>query len=67
MLLAEILSVVKSQPTDNNGTWVIELFAGYGSLRAIAKSQGLDYLAADMRELISAAIAKGSLSAATGK
>ena len=36
-------------------TWVIDLFAGYGSLRAVAKAQGLNYLAVDMRDLVSAA------------
>ena len=41
----------------------IDLFAGYSSLRAVAKAQGLNYLAVDMRDLMSAA--KGS--AATGK
>ena len=67
MLLAEILSAIKShwQRTDSKRTWVIDLFAGYGSLRAVAKAQGLNYLAVDMRGLISAA--KGSISAATSK
>ena len=63
MLLDEILSAVKSQRTDSKRTWVNDLFAGYGSLRAVAKAQGLNYLAVDMRDLMSAV--KGS--AATGK
>ena len=66
MLLDEILSAVsavKSQNTDSKRTWVIDLFAGYGSLCAVAKAQGLNYLTVDMRDLMSAA--KGS--AATGK
>ena len=40
MLLDEILSAVKSQRTDSKYTWVIDLFAGYSSLRAVAKEQG---------------------------
>ena len=63
MLLDEILSAVKSQRTDSKRTWVIDLFAGYGSLRAVAKAQGLNYLAVDMRDLMSAM--KGAV--ATGK
>ena len=63
MLLDEILSRVKSQRADSKRTWVIGLFAGYGSLRAVAKAQGLNYLAVDMRDLMSAT--KGS--ASTGK
>ena len=63
MLLDEILSAVKSQCTDSKGTRVIDLFAGYGSLCAVAKAQGLNYLSVDMRDMMSAA--KGS--AATGK
>jgi hypothetical protein len=55
MLLDEILSAVKSQRTDSNRTWVIDLFAGYGSLRAVAKAQGFNSLAVDMRDLMSAA------------
>ena len=55
MLLDEILSAVKSQRTDSKRTWVIDLFAGYGSLRAVAKAQGLNYLAVDMHDLMSAA------------
>ena len=48
-------TAVKSQRTDSKRTWVIDLFAGYGSLRAVAKAQGLNYLAVDMRDLMSAA------------
>ena len=55
MLLDEILSAVKSQRTDSKRTWIIDLFAGYGSLRAVAKAQGLNYLAVDMRDLMSTA------------
>jgi hypothetical protein len=55
MLLDEILSAFKSQRTDGKRTWVIDLFAGYGSLRAVAKAQGLNYLAVDVRDLMSAA------------
>ena len=55
MLLDEILSAVKSQRTDSKRTWVIDLFAGYGSLRAISKAQGLNYLAVDVRDLMSLA------------
>ena len=53
MLLEEILAAVKSQRTDSKRTWVIDLFAGYGSLRAVAKAQGLNYLAVDLRDLMS--------------
>jgi hypothetical protein len=63
MLLDEILSAIKSQRIDSNRTWVIDLFAGYGSLRAVAKAHGLNYLAVDMRDLMSAA----RKPAATGK
>jgi hypothetical protein len=55
MLLDEILSAVKSQRTDSKRTWVIELSVGYGSLRAVAKAQGLNHLVVDMRDLMSAA------------
>ena len=55
MLFDEILSAVKSQCTDSKCTWVIDLFAGYGSLRAVAKAQGLNYLAVDVRDLMPAA------------
>ena len=55
MLLDEILSAVKSQRTDGKRTWVIHLFAGYGSLRTVAKAQGLNYLAVDMRDFMSPA------------
>ena len=54
---------VKSQRTNSKRTWVVDSFAEYGSLRAIAKSQGLNYLAVEMRDLMSAT--KGS--ATTGK
>jgi hypothetical protein len=63
MLLDEILSAIKSQRTDSKRTWVIDLFAGYGSLCAVAKAQGLNYLVVDMHDLMSAV--KGA--AATGK
>ena len=53
MLLEEILSTVKSQCTDSNRTWIIDLFAGYGSMRTVAKAQGLNYLAVDMCDLMS--------------
>ena len=67
MLLDEILSAVKSQRTDSKRTWVIDLFAGYGSLRAVAKAQGLNYLAVDMRDLMSAAKKAAKRPTATGK
>ena len=63
MLLDEILSAVESQRTDSKRTWIVDLFAGYGSLRAVGKAQGLNYLAIDMRDLMSAT----KESAATGK
>jgi hypothetical protein len=53
MLLDEILSAVKSQRTDNKRTWIVDLFVGYGSLRTVAMAQGLNYLAVDMRDLMS--------------
>ena len=53
MLLDEIRSAVKSQHTDSKRTWDIDLFEGYGSLRAVAKAQGLNSLAVDMRNLMS--------------
>ena len=53
MLLEEILTAVKSQRTDSGRTWVIDLFAGYGSLREVAKTMGLNYLAVDIRDLMS--------------
>ena len=57
MLLDEILSAIESQRADGKRTWVIGLFAGsgYGSLRAVAKAQSLNYLAVDMRDLMSPA------------
>ena len=63
MLLDGILSAVKSQRTDGKRTWAIDLFAGYGCLRAVAKAQGLNYLAMDMCVLV---LAAGG-AAATGK
>ena len=53
MMLEEIFTAVKSQRTNSKRAWVIDLFAGYGSLRAVAKAQGLNYLAVDMRDLMS--------------
>ena len=53
MLLDEIPIAVKSQRTDSKCTWIIDLFAGYGSLRTVAKAKGLNYLAVDMRDLMS--------------
>ena len=58
MLLDKKLSAAKSRRVDSKRTWVIDLFAGYGSLRAVAKAQELNYLVVDMRDLMSAA--KGS-------
>ena len=63
MLLHEILFVVKSHCTNGKRTWVVDLFAGYGSLCVVANTQGLNYLAVDMRDLMS--LAKGPT--ATGK
>ena len=54
MLLDEILSAVETQRTNSKRTWFIDLFAGYGSMRAVAKAQGLNCLAVDMRDLMSA-------------
>ena len=48
MLLEEILAAVKSQRADSKRTWVIDLFAGYGSLREVAKTMGLNYLEVDI-------------------
>ena len=54
MLLTELLTAVLAQRTDEHRTWVIDLFAGYGSMRAAAKKKGLNYLAVDFRDLLSA-------------
>ena len=53
MLLEEILAAVKSQHTDSKRTWAIDFFAGYGSLREVAKTMGLNYFAVDIRDLMS--------------
>ena len=38
---------------DLDRVWVVELFAGYGSMRAAAKQKGLNYVAVDWKDFIS--------------
>ena len=39
--------------TDQERKWVVDLFAGYGCMRAATKKKGLNYLAVDCRDFIS--------------
>ena len=52
-LLTEILTAALENNTDPERTWVVDFFAGYGSMRAAAKQKGLNYLAVDWRDFIS--------------
>ena len=52
-LLTEILEAVKAERTDPQRTYVVDFFAGYGSMRAAAKEQGLGYVAVDLKDYIS--------------
>mgnify|MGYP005683066709 FL=1 len=52
-LLTEILTAALKHNTDPERTWVVDFFAGYGSMRAAAKQKGLNYLAVDWRDFIS--------------
>ena len=64
-LLTEILTAAVKNNTDPDRVWVVDLFAGYGSMRAAAKQKGLNYLAVDWRDFISGS--KLHKAAATGK
>jgi hypothetical protein len=66
-LLTEILTAALKNNTDPDRVWVVDLFVGYGSMRAlvVAKQKGLNYLAVDWRDLISGS--KLHKATATGK
>ena len=52
-LLTEILTAALKRNTDPDRVWVVDLFVGYGSMRAAAKQKGLNYLAVDWKDFIS--------------
>jgi hypothetical protein len=54
-LLKEILQAVKQSNTDPNRKYVLDLFAGYGSMRYAATNGQLKYIAVDERDLMPAA------------
>ena len=51
-LLTEILTAALKNNTDPDRVWVVDLFVGYGSMRATTKQKGLNvnYLAVDWRD-----------------
>jgi hypothetical protein len=51
--LTKILTAALKNNTDPDRVWVVDLFAGYGSMRAAAKQKGLNYLAVDWKDFIS--------------
>ena len=53
-LLTEILTAALKNNTDPDRVCVVDLFAGYGSMRAATKRKGLNYLAVDRKDFISA-------------
>ena len=55
LLLKEILQAVKQSNTDPNRRYVLDLFAGYDSMRFAAAEEELKYIAVDERDLMSAA------------
>ena len=50
LLLMEILQACKANNTDPKRVYVLDLFVGYGSMRAAAKEAGLGYIAVDERD-----------------
>ena len=52
-LLTEILAAALKNNTDPDRVWVVDLFAGYESMRVAAKQKGLNYLAVDWKDFIS--------------
>ena len=52
LLLKEILIAAKEHNTGPQRVYVLELFAGYGSMRAAAKELGLNYVGVDERDLM---------------
>ena len=55
LLLKEILQAVKLNNTDPDRKYVLDLFAGYGSMRFAAAEEALKYIAVDHRDLMPAA------------
>ena len=51
--MTEILIAALKNNTDPDRVWVVDLFVGYGSMRAAAKQKGLNYLAVDLKDFIS--------------
>ena len=52
LLLKEILTAAMEHNTDPQRVYVLDLFAGYGSMRAAAKELGLSYVGVDERDLM---------------
>ena len=51
-MLKEILIAAMEHNTDPQRVYVLDLFAGYGSMRAAAKELGLSYVGVDERDLM---------------
>ena len=51
-MLKEILTAAMKHNTDPQRVYVLDLFAGYGSMRAAAKELGLSYVGVDERDLM---------------
>ena len=52
LLLKEILTAAMANNTDSKRMYVLDLFAGYDSVRMPAKEMGLHYIGVDERDLI---------------
>jgi len=52
LLLMEILKAAIANNTDPKRLYVLDLFAGFGSMRAAAKAAGLGYIAVDERDVL---------------
>ena len=63
--MTEILTTALKNNTDPDRVWVVDLFVGYGSMRATTKQKGLNYLAVDWRDFVSSS--KLHKATATGK
>ena len=51
-LLKEILTAAMEHNTDPQRVYVLDLFVGYGSMRAAAKELGLSYMGVDEKDLM---------------
>ena len=53
LLLKEILTAAMKHNTDPRRVYVLDLFAGYGSMRMVAAELKLGYVGVDERDLMS--------------